>query len=90
MAATSQAQAQLHARSVQQGAIRDRLLGFAAAALYQPVDTEANRKNWKAGTGDWAWSTVKIVPGPIVMPSLMITVMPSVIVMGKCRRNQDC
>jgi hypothetical protein len=33
---------------------------------------------------------MKIVLVAIVMPSLMITVMPSLIIMGKRRRNQNC
>src|SRR5882672_3796973 len=32
--------------------VRDRLLGIAAATLYQPIDTIANCKEWKAGAGD--------------------------------------
>jgi hypothetical protein len=49
---------------------------------YQPIDTIADCKERKSGSSDRTWSTMKIVPGAIVMPSLMITVMPSVIVMG--------
>jgi len=52
------------------------------ATPYQPIDTIANRKERKAGPRDRTWSTMKIVPVAIVMPSLMITVMPSLIVMG--------
>jgi hypothetical protein len=49
---------------------------------YQPIDTIADCKERKSSSSDRTWSTMKIVPGAIVMPSLMITVMPSVIVMG--------
>jgi hypothetical protein len=53
------------------------LFGFPAAS-YQPIDTRADRKNWKACAGDRAWSTT--VTAPLVVAPLIL---------GKHRRNEN-
>jgi hypothetical protein len=48
------------------------ILHLARSLCDPPTHTIANRKEWKAGTGDRAWSAIKIVPALIVVTSLLI------------------
>jgi hypothetical protein len=58
------------------------LFGFPAAS-YQPIDAIADRKNWKAGAGDWAWSTT--VTAPLVVAPLVVAPL----ILGKHRPNEN-